>query len=75
MLRGMFSFVLYDRTTGFYGAGRDHMGITPLYIGYGLDGSIWFASELKALVRLLAGKTSMMRPAESLRVTEHGRSS
>ena len=26
---------------------RDHMGITPLYIGHGPDGSTWFASELK----------------------------
>lgn len=51
MLRGMFSFVLFDRKTGFYGAARDHMGITSLYIGYGVDGSIWFASELKALAR------------------------
>lgn len=26
---------------------RDHMGITPMYVGYGADGSVWFASELK----------------------------
>ena len=30
-----------------YLAFRDHMGITPLYTGYGPEGSIWFASELK----------------------------
>jgi len=51
MLRGMFSFVIFDRRTSFYGAARDHVGITSLYIGYGVDGSIWFASELKALSR------------------------
>ena len=28
---------------------RDHMGITPLYIGWGDDGSIWVASEMKAI--------------------------
>ena len=33
---------------------RDHMGITPLYIGYGADGSVWFASEMKALVECVA---------------------
>ncbi|KAJ8523395.1 hypothetical protein ON010_g17585 [Phytophthora cinnamomi] len=25
------------------------MGITPMYYGYGADGSVWFASEMKAL--------------------------
>jgi asparagine synthetase B (glutamine-hydrolysing) len=30
---------------------RDHMGITPLYMGYGTDGSIWFASEMKVGTR------------------------
>ena len=25
------------------------IGIIPLYIGYGVDGSVWFSSEMKAL--------------------------
>ena len=29
--------------------GRDHIGICPLYIGYGVDGSIWIASEMKTI--------------------------
>jgi asparagine synthase (glutamine-hydrolysing) len=45
----MFSFIIYDRTDKSFYAVRDHVGITPLYIGYGADGSIWFASEMKAL--------------------------
>lgn len=49
-LRGMFSFVLHDSKTDTFVAVRDHMGITPLYIGWGDDGSTWFASEMKALV-------------------------
>ncbi|DBA05079.1 TPA: hypothetical protein N0F65_000767 [Lagenidium giganteum] len=48
-LRGMFSFVLYDAKKDFFFAARDHMGITPLYYGFGADGSVWFASEMKAL--------------------------
>eukprot|EP00041_Stephanoeca_diplocostata_P022058 m.522988 g.522988 ORF g.522988 m.522988 type:complete len:352 (+) comp21973_c0_seq5:64-1119(+) len=48
-LRGMFAFVLHDASTGEYIAVRDHVGICPLYIGYGADGSISFASEFKAL--------------------------
>jgi asparagine synthase (glutamine-hydrolysing) len=49
-LRGMFSFILYDKSTDTYLAARDHMGITPLYIGWGNDGSVYFASEMKALI-------------------------
>jgi len=49
-LRGMFSFVLYDRTNDSFLIVRDHMGITPLYMGWGNDGSIYVASEMKSLV-------------------------
>jgi asparagine synthase (glutamine-hydrolysing) len=49
-LRGMFSFILYDRATDSFVIVRDHMGITPLYIGWGNDGSIYVASELKSLI-------------------------
>ena len=49
-LRGMFSFILYDRSTDTYFAARDHMGITPLYIGWGNDGSVYIASEMKSLI-------------------------
>jgi asparagine synthase (glutamine-hydrolysing) len=48
-LRGMFSFILYDRKTDNYMICRDHIGITPLYIGWANDGSIYVASELKSL--------------------------
>jgi asparagine synthase (glutamine-hydrolysing) len=50
-LAGMFAFVLYDSERDTYVVARDHMGIIPLYMGTGaLDGSTWFASEMKALV-------------------------
>ncbi|CAJ1930395.1 unnamed protein product [Cylindrotheca closterium] len=49
-LRGMFSFILYDRNTDTYFAARDHIGITPLYIGWGNDGSLYLASEMKSLI-------------------------
>mmetsp|Transcript_18291 Transcript_18291/g.41786 ORF Transcript_18291/g.41786 Transcript_18291/m.41786 type:complete len:498 (-) Transcript_18291:906-2399(-) len=48
-LRGMFSFILHDAKSDTYLVVRDHMGITPLYIGWGKDGSVWFASEMKAI--------------------------
>mmetsp|Transcript_2841 Transcript_2841/g.5454 ORF Transcript_2841/g.5454 Transcript_2841/m.5454 type:complete len:596 (+) Transcript_2841:34-1821(+) len=50
-LRGMFSFIIHDSTTDTYVVVRDHIGITPLYIGWGADGSCWLASEMKAMVR------------------------
>lgn len=46
----MYSLIIYDRRDQSFYAIRDHMGITPLYIGYGSDGSVWFASEMKSLV-------------------------
>jgi asparagine synthase (glutamine-hydrolysing) len=48
-LDGMFSFVLYDSKKDILFAARDHVGITTLYYGYGVGGSVWFASEMKAL--------------------------
>lgn len=46
-LDGMFAFVLSNGSD--YYAGRDSVGIKPLY--YGTQGdNIWFASEIKALV-------------------------
>lgn len=48
-INGMYAFVLYDNVKDIYVVARDPMGICPLYIGYGKDGSVWFSSELKAL--------------------------
>jgi len=50
-LDGMFSFVISNSKTGEYLAARDAIGITPLYIGWGRDGALWFASEMKALIQ------------------------
>jgi asparagine synthase (glutamine-hydrolysing) len=49
-LRGMFSVIMYDKTTDTYFIFRDHIGKTPLYIGWGNDGSVYVASEMKSLV-------------------------
>ena len=48
-LRGMFSFILYDKSKDLFFICRDHIGITPLYIGWSNDGSIYVASEMKSL--------------------------
>lgn len=49
-LRGMFSFILYDKTDDSFFICRDHVGITPLYIGWGNDGSTYVSSEMKSIV-------------------------
>ncbi len=48
-LDGVFAFVLADETTGEVVAARDPIGVVPMYWGWGRDGSVWFASEMKAL--------------------------
>jgi asparagine synthase (glutamine-hydrolysing) len=50
LLDGMFAFVLFDHEASTVFAARDHMGICPMYIAYGHDGSVWFASEMKCFV-------------------------
>jgi len=49
-LRGMFSIIMYDKSTDAFFLFRDHIGKTPMYIGWGNDGSVFVASEMKALV-------------------------
>ncbi len=48
-VNGMYAFVLYDSANDKFFAARDPIGIIPLYMGYGSDGTIWFSSELKGL--------------------------
>jgi asparagine synthase (glutamine-hydrolysing) len=48
-LSGIFAFVLYDEEKDVFLIARDPIGVIPLYIGYDSDGTIYVASELKAL--------------------------
>ncbi len=48
-LNGIFAFCLYDEENDTFLIARDHIGIIPLYIGYDYDGTVYVASELKAL--------------------------
>lgn len=48
-LNGIFSFVLYDEERDEFLIARDPIGVIPLYIGYDGDGTVYVASELKAL--------------------------
>ena len=48
-LNGIFAFALYDEAKDEFLIARDPIGVIPLYIGYDSDGTVYCASELKAL--------------------------
>ncbi|MBI2603358.1 MAG: asparagine synthase B [Deltaproteobacteria bacterium] len=52
LLDGEFAFVLWDQKKKRFVAGRDPLGIRPMFYGYAADAGILFASEVKALQNL-----------------------
>ena len=50
LLDGDFAFVIMDEKNSEIYAARDPMGVNSMYIGWGADGSVWFASEMKCLL-------------------------
>lgn len=48
-LNGIFAFALYDEARDEFLIARDPIGVIPLYIGHDADGTVYCASELKAL--------------------------
>lgn len=48
-LSGIFAFALYDEQTDEFLIARDPIGVIPLYMGTDDDGTVYVASELKAL--------------------------
>ena len=48
-ISGIFAFALYDEERDEFLIARDPIGVIPLYIGYDSDGTLYVASELKAL--------------------------
>ena len=48
-ISGIFAFALYDEEKDEFLIARDPIGVIPLYIGHDADGTVYCASELKAL--------------------------
>ncbi len=63
-LDGQFAFAITDDARGTWLVARDPVGICPLYIGHHADGTVWFASEMKALVDECE-RVSLVMPGEA----------
>jgi len=60
-LRGMFAIAIWDRARQELFLARDRFGVKPLYYAHGADGTLWFGSEIKALLEAGAVRPELNR--------------
>jgi asparagine synthase (glutamine-hydrolysing) len=73
-LRGMFAFAIWDERKRELFIARDRLGVKPLYYVHQEDGSLYFASEIKALLEAGAIKPNINYAALPDYLANHGTS-
>jgi asparagine synthase (glutamine-hydrolysing) len=73
-LRGMFAYAIWDSRRSELFIARDRLGVKPLYYVHTDDGSLYFASEIKALLAAGAVKPEINYRALPDYLANHGTS-
>src|SRR5688500_13562187 len=73
-LRGMFAFAIWDSARRELFIARDRLGVKPLYYVQTDDGSLYFASEIKALLEARPARPALNYAALPDYLANHGTS-
>ncbi len=73
-LRGMFAFAVWDKRKSELFIARDRFGVKPLYYVHDAAGNLFFASEIKSLLRADAVKPELNYRALPDQLANHGTS-
>lgn len=73
-LRGMFAFAIWNKRKKELFIARDRLGVKPLYYVHDEDGNLFFASEIKSLLKVNAVKPELNYNALPDQLANHGTS-